>query len=715
MRISKLLLLAIALPVALQAQSAREMQFKELSIESTREFTEANSNAGSTSIARKMSLFEMPEEYQCPLFSDSPYADVLGAIDQMQNQLNTVFPSCENKISNEQISVKAGELRNKIFEIQKLQELGQSYKVNSKTESVIQIAQQLQEALSSVALSQTKVCYRSNQQFRNVIFSMNETFQTLAPIVIDFVKNNPVLAARMGPALKVLAGAQSISKGITMIEQIAKDSVMFDMSDKDNRTNTIKNVCQFMKLYRRVQYLRLSKLGQVQSVHADFQKKINIMNFSLQKIKNQAGVAAKDTAFKSSGMSYSVSTDPTYDLFEVLSKSLAGELIKVQKALSDVESAKEQYNQPLIPQCQAIVLARKDQVLQKTISEAVEFSKGYGDASDVERMSESMQAVDAEFKIKDKKSCVELGQDWLKMANQLLFDGQKLVSKYEISMSDLNGEKFMTDKKRISQKEKQIENEKSNYESLKTLINVAAFESAELEKRFKDMHRYLFKGPDFNEVKASCDPNDKNQKCSMGTIKAAYQWYRNDGPIFELLKNDEQYFDLEYNKVSDAIRQVLYFEQYKVQMDYGGRVPHVQAQFDQFIKKSFELSHLNLKHLVKNSPQYANICRQSNIALNSYMKATGYLASSESLCNMIYPALDAETNIANALLAYCQPVGVTPSKIQRQIIKLVGIGPAQNLPSDVYRNNFKYSMKSFVDKLIQKYDDLGCEQKSGIN
>jgi hypothetical protein len=719
MKFSKFLLLVIATPLALHAQSAREMQFKELSIESTREFTETNASA-STSIARKMSLFDMPEEYQCPLFSDSPYADVLGAIDQMQNQLNTVFPSCENKVNNDLISKKAGELRTKIFEAQKLQELGQSYKLNITTNSIIQLTQQLQDSLSAIAQSQTKVCYRSNQQFRNVIFSMNETFQSLAPVVLDFVKNNPALASSMGPTLKILAGADNISKGISLIEQIAKDSVMFDMSDKDNRMNTIKNVCQFMKLYRRVQYLRLSKLGQVQTIQNDFQKKMEIMNQKLASIKTQAGaMRAQDTEFKSTAMYSTVSSDPTYDLFEALSKSLPTDIIKIQKAISDIDSAKEQYNLPLIPQCQMILAARKNTSLRQSIFDVVSFSKQYGESADIDDLNQSMQSYDEEFiaaeKNKDKKSCVNLGQDWLKLANQILFEGQKLVSKYEISMSEVNGEKFVVEQKRISQKEKQIQNEKSNFESLKTLINVAAFESAELEKRFKDMHRYLFKGPDYNEVKASCDPNDKNAKCSMGTIKAAYQWYRNDGPIYELLKNDEQFFDLEYNKVNQAIREVLNYENLQTQKDFGGKIPTNQAQFNKYITKVYELSHMNTKFLVKNSPQMTQLCRQSNIALNSYLKATEFLASSESLCNMVYPALDAETNVSSALLGYCQPVGVEASKIQKQIKKLVGYGPALNNSTDVYRNNFKYSMKSFVDKLIQKYDDLGCEQKSGIN
>jgi hypothetical protein len=705
-------------PAFAMAQSQREMKFQELSIDSTREFTES---AGSnSSIARKMTLFEMPEEYQCPLFSDSPYSDVLGAIDQMQSQLNTVFPNCENKANNDQISAKASDLRNKIFEAQKLQETGQSYKLNLTTNSIIQLTQQLQQSLSTIAQSQTKVCYRSNQQFRSVIFSMNETFQTLAPVVLDFVKNNPALAQTMGPTLKILAGADNISKGISMIEQIAKDSVMFDMSDKDNRMNTIKNVCQFMKLYRRVQYLRLSKIGQVQTVHNDFQKKLTLMNQNLEKIKSQSAVAVQDTSFKgAAAMHFSVSTDPTFDLYESLSKSLPSEIIKVQKALSDIESAKEQYNLPLISQCQTIVSIRKNQDLQNTLSNISEFSLSYGDSLDIERLTDSMKVYDQEFiqiqKNNDKKSCVELGQDWLRMANQIIFEARKLVSKYEISMSEINGEKFITEQKRISQKEKEIKNEKANYESLKTLINIAAFESAELEKRFKDMHRYLFKGPDFNEVKASCDPNDKNANCSMGTIKAAYQWYRNEGPIFELLKNDEQFFDLEYNKVNAALRDIMNFEYLMTQKEFAGKIPSGEKGFVQFMTQASTLSHLQTKFLAKNSPTYVQMCRQSNIAINSYMKATGYLASSESLCNMVYPALDAETNISNALLSYCQPTGGSPSKIQRQIMKLVGQGPALNQSNDVYRNNFKYSMKSMVDKLIQKYEDLACEQKSGLN
>ncbi len=717
MKFSILMLLTISAPLITQAQSIREVKHKELSVESTREFS---GTKGHTSIARKMNLFEMPEEFQCPLFSDSPYMDVLSAVDKMQIQLNTVFPGCENKANNDQLSAQAGQIRKQIFEAQKLQSQGQSYKLNLTTNSIIQMTQQLQQSLFAISKSQTRVCYKDNQQFRNVIFSMNETFQSLAPIVLDFVKNNPALAATMGPTLKILAGFDNISKGLVMIEQVAKDSVMFDMTIPENRINTIKNTCQFMKLYRRVQYLRLSQLGQVQSVHADFQNKIGMMNSKLEKIKNDSVIKFKDAAFDSSGMNISVSTDPVFDLFEAVSKNINTETNRVQKALADIDSAKEQYNLPLIPQCQTVLSIRKNTLFNQTISDISKFSVHFGSSNVIESMIENLKSYDEEFRLvdknKDKKTCVQMGQDWLKTANQILFEGQKLVSKYEISMSELNGEKFVSEQKKISQKEKQIQNEKSNYESLKTLINVAAFESAELEKNFRNMHRYLFKGPDMNEIQASCDQNTKSKdNCSTAKIKAMYQWYRNDGPVYELLTNDKLYFDEELGKVVGAIQSVLSFEQRVTQKEYNGKIPSAQKEFDKYIARTYELAHVSTKYLVKNSAEHANICRQSNLALNSYLKATGYLANSESLCNMIYPALDAETNISKALLSYCQPVNGKMSGIQHLIIRLVGSQAAKNTSVDVYQNNFKYSIKTMVDQLIQKYDDLGCEQKSGIN
>ena len=701
------------------AQSVRQERFQELSIESTRDFSQETNK---TSIAQKMVLFDMPEEYRCPLFSNSPYSEILGAIDQMQGELNKVFPQCENKAMNDQMTRQSSQLRDKIVEVQKLVEGGQVYKLNSSTQAALMIAQQLQQSLASAAQAQTKVCYRSNQNFRNVIFSMNETFQALAPVVLDFVKENPLLAQSMGPTLKVLTGAEQVSKGISLIEQISKDSVMFDMTDKDNRVNTLKNVCQFMKLYRRVQYLRLSKIEQTRKMQAEFQKRIETMNQNLNLMKKQsdlsAGASSSTLAGPVAGHLFSVSSDPTYDLYLSIQGQIGIEYQKVQKALSDLEQAKEQLNNPQLVQCQTVQLIRKQKSLNTLMEQITDFDLQFGQVGDIQRISSSLAEYSKELddieKTKDKIKCVSLGQDWLNLASQVLLEAKKKIAIYEVEVAQLNGDQYMINQKRVAQKEAEIKNEKSNFESLKTLVNIAAFESAELEKRFKDMHRYFFKGPDFNEIKSSCEPNDKSDQCSMGTLKAAYQWYRNNGPVYELLKNDQQFFDLEYDKVQGALRQILYFEQMMVVKENGGKVPSLQTDFDKFVFKVNSLSHLNTKILPQGSSQNIQMCRQANIAINSYMKATEYLASSESLCNMIYPALDAETNISQALLAYCQPTGQSPSKIQSQIMRLVGYKKATDMNSAVYQNTTTNSMKAFVDKLIQKYQDMGCEQKTGF-
>ncbi len=479
-----------------------------------------------------------------------------------------------------------------------------------------------------------------------------------------------------------------------------------------------------MKLYRRVQYLRLSKLEQTRKMQSEFQKKIEVMNQNLSIMKSQADSSSVGASAKQSNMSsqgpqlFSINTDPTFDLYQTIQSNLNNESQRVQKALSDLEMAKEQLNNPLITQCQTVHLVRKQNSLRRLMADVVDFDRQFGVSSDIERLSISLneytRELDETEKSKDKSQCVSLGQDWLKLVSQMLIESRKKIASYEVELSQLNGDQFVFAKKRIALKEKEIQNEKSNYESLKTLVNIAAFESAELEKRFKDMHRYLFKGPDFNEIKASCEEKETSDKCSVGTIKAAYQWYRNNGPVYELLKNDEQFFDLEYNKVQDAIRQILYFEQGQVTRENGGKAPQTQAQFEKFILKTYELSHLNNQVLPIGSNGQIQMCRQANIAINSYMKATEYLASSESLCNMIYPALDAETNISQQLLAYCQPVGSSTSKIQSQIMKMVGFKKATDSKSFVYQSTTSNSMKAFVDKLIQKYQDMNCEQKTGF-
>ena len=226
--------------------------------------------AAPTSISRKMTLAVVSKEYECPLFSNSPYNDLLVSLDNMQKNLNNIYSSCGANSVNQQLSQKSVELRKSIIQTKALSESGQAYQMSESVEDVVSISQEIQNLLISASDAENKVCFKPNQEFRSVVFSINETFQGIAPLILDIASKNPALAASMEGSLKVLAGVEHLSKGLGLIEKIANESVMFDMSIAENRTNTIKNVCQYMKLYRRMDYLRKSRFGKTQEIFSEY-------------------------------------------------------------------------------------------------------------------------------------------------------------------------------------------------------------------------------------------------------------------------------------------------------------------------------------------------------------------------------------------------------------------------------------------------------------
>lgn len=680
-----------------------------------------------TSISQKMTLFEMPVEYECPLFSNSPYSEILTSLDKMQENLNTVFPQCENKATNEKLSFKATQFRQAVFETKKLSEQGQTYKLSLSVDKMVQAAQQIQESLTIVAQAQTQVCYRSNQQFRSVVFSINEAFQSISPVILDLATQNPALASQLGPALKVLAGADSLSKGLSLIEQIAKDSVMFDMTDQSNRVNTLKNTCQYMKLYKRLEYLRLSRLGQIQSVFGNYQQKINEINSGLNKIK-------AETQFQSTSEMAASSSDPTYIAFAQIKETIQTQLKQVYKYQAEIETALQTYKVPEIAQCRAIESLKANVELYQLFQATKIFKQGYPRLPDLDLALDQVKSYEETLKkaLKDKdlKACVNLGSDWLKLTLEALNQVQQLANMYEKELEELNADSSQSlAQKRISSKEKQLQNEQKNMQSLKALISYAAFESSEIEKRAKDMHRYFFRGPFYNEVKAHCNEADsKNCPSAVaGTVKAIYQWSRNDGPIYELFKNNDQHFMNAYNQMIQARAYLASFEYQKTLQEFGGQLPSGKENYQKFQAKARaninSLAHFNLKNLVQGSAQHQSLCLQARQVLDKYLIASTHLVSSQSLCNMIYPALK-EQNVAIALKNYCiaQPKGVfseeKPSRLQELIYRMVGLNDKKAALTytyaPVYALDFESSPKAMVDQLIQKYDNLKCEQKAGF-
>ncbi len=679
--------------------------------------TTATAQLSQTSLAVKMTAFEMPSEYNCPLFSNSPYTDMLSSLDKMQENLNTVFPKCEGKANTMKLNETSNELHKKVIEAQSLQKNGQTYRLAQTASSIVDLTRLLQQSLVTMSSVQTKACYRSPGQFRNVIFSINDTFQSLSPLIMDLATANPALTQTLGPALKIFAGADAISKGLALIEQIAKESVQFDMTDKDNRVNTVKNTCQFMKLYNRLMYLRLSRLGQVQSIHQKFQteisdmnKKLGVVNANTKSLKLRMSIPADSPFFVDRSQTVQFSTDKSLELFEKLKLIIPTEQNLIQKTLAEFDQAKTEYNFPEITQCQLIKTSLKSITLKEFVSTLENFSKYTSKVADLKYDLDGLKDYERELtKVinEDNRAlCTQLGQDWLRKMDRLFLVAREMTSVYEMELIELNGEEFLIKQKKIAKDVEKLKSVESDYKNLKTMLNYAAFESSEVEKRARGLHKYLFAGPD--KVVSECIGREKGQECSFvegvtGVAKAFYQEYRNQGPVYELLLNNEKYFDESISKMTKAMSLIKRFEDQFLPQSVKVKAASLERKvWDQYISArethAARMAHLNEKYLAKGSASYTNICSQGKLVVSEYLKATNHMMSTFGMCQMIKNVLN-EPEVSKRLKNYCLPISETKdSKLNQLRFQLAGSNTL----------TFNRSPKAFVDLLLVRMETLGC-------
>ncbi|MBC7419574.1 MAG: hypothetical protein H7328_02495 [Bdellovibrio sp.] len=686
--------------------------------------------APSTSLSTKMTEFSMPPGYECPLFSNSPYGDMLTALDKMQDNLNKVFQQCGNKIEDTKTIQTANELRNKIFDAQKMQSSGQTFKLNSTADAIVTLTTHLQKSLVSLAASKTSACYQSESQFRSVIFSINDTFQSMAPLVIDLVSKNPGLAQSLGPAVKIFAGADAISKSLTLIEQIAKDSIQFDMTDPELRLNTVKNICQFMKLYNRLDSLRLYRLGQIQSVSEKFVAEIKEKNAKVDELKRslsikpKSGIGAEGATYMFSrieGDDDLSSSEGKVRLFSELKSGLADQQNKVKLAIDIFESSKQKDQIPEISQCQVILSTLANSTLTQYKEKVEKFANAVGDRSDYRLQLDILKAYEddirAATKTSDRNLCAKLGYDLLNKLGVFLDSSAGILANFENRMISEKGEFYVFQAQELKTKEIEAKAIESNYANLKTMLNYASFESSEVEKRAKGIYKYLFAGPD--KVESDCKNRVEKEKCDLadgiaGIAKAYYQEYRNQGPVYELILNNELYFKSAYSEMLKAITKVQKYEDQFVAAPKS--TSHVSREvFNDYIerrqKNAFEMPHISLKYLVKGTSAHTVMCLDLNNAVEQYAVAATHMMSSVGLCEIIKNVLS-QPKVSEKLKSYCLPLNdQVASGINNMRFKMMGEfdGTTTAREGNITRS-FARAPRTFVESLQVKVIELGCRK-----
>ncbi len=698
-----------------------------------------------SSLQIKMTEFKMPPGYECPLFSNSPYTDMLLALDTMQDNLNRIFPECEAKADNEKAVQTSVQLRDKIMEAMRLQKAGQTYKLELTAKSIGDLATGLQKSIEVLSKVKTKSCYRSEAQFRHTIFAMNDTFQSLAPLVVDLVTKTPGLGLALGPAMKVLVGADAISKSLNMIEQIAKSSIQFDMTDKEQRMTTVKNICQFMKLYNRLEYLRMSRFDQIQTVHQKFQTEISKKNQKIAALKNLSNKPTSDlsarTGAQAAAMKFAkgatsdgpITVDKT-ELYDKLSEALPELQNNVQNLLSVFDTAKKEDNFSDITQCQAVTSTLKTPGLKEFKSNFEIFANAISDRSDYRLQLDVLAAyevdIEAALKSGDRDRCARLGSDWVRKTDNLFGSIRGTIANYENKLIEEKGQDYVLAKKQIADKEAEAKAVQSNYANLKTMLNHVAFESSEVEKRAKGIHKYLFAGPD--KVESDCK-NRVGTECKgyevlAGVLVAYFQEWRNQGPVFELILNNEKYFNDSFSKMNKAIVAIQKIEDENFNRLVKGEVnkafidnypvrrsvpKKTDPAFKQYIeereKNAFAMEHLNTKFLPKGSIQHTQACMNTRSLLSEYVIASTHMMSSVALCEMIKNVLG-QPEVSQKLKNYCLRLsGKAASGVDQLRYRLIGeydgTTPVRNGQMPL---NFNRSPKAFVDRLLTKYSALEC-------
>lgn len=657
----------LCLAVLNPAQSWAENDFSAVdrgnfSVEETRQFT-SYGNESSSSV--RMSLAQVPDEFECPLFSNSPYKDILAALDGLQTSIN-VFPKCGgNDKANDMMSLSSVELRQKILEAQSLQNQGETRKLGLSAEQILAGATKLQDIIGKVTSSSEGDCYKSDDS-KKLIFAVNDAFQSIAPLALDFAAKNPSLGPVLAQYLPAVAGAKAISKGISILETALKYVPTLDMSVSENRISVIKNTCSFMKLYNKIEYLTLDRASRLQKINQDFDSKINASREIKRNVLESLGAMTLATNPVDAEIIKIKDRVDKYQNFLGRSFDELGAQSEKNSRIGTCSVIKTVYANKIASTLLADMV-RLAEILQKV--DQIAFKKT--------KLEEYEQEMSKSESLKNTSTCAELGQEWLGAQKEALTEIKSILSDYDSQTQDTAQQSVA--KIKISREDKKTTDLQANKAKLNIFADLSVFEPGELEKRMRGMPKYLFNGPDGN-------------------------WFsklRKNGPVYDLLHDNETSFEAALSRFKTNMTALLNFE-YNMMMTEGyQQKPRPQTRdkiLVRFVKEGTQFLHLSTKYAAPGSYDHRELCDKSKLAIKAYVEATDHLLSSEYLCKMVEPVLK-EAEVSIWLRRYCQDSKglVVNSDVRAGYKELARPLFVKNGP------------KTQIETIMQRFDRLGCE------
>ncbi len=634
------------------------------SVEESRNFNFVSQDGLSTTV---MSTAQVSEQFDCPpLFSNSPYDDIINSIEGLQNSIN-IFPKCSaDDRAGDQMTKSSSDLRQKIIMAKSLQEKGEIRKLGISVDDILSSATKLQDVISKVSTSSAGDCYKSEDS-KKLIFALNDTFQSIAPLALEVAAKNPSLAAVVAPYLPLVAGAQAISKGLSVLELAMKYVPTLDMSVAENRVAVLKNTCAFMKVYNKVEFLTLDRASRLKKINQDFDLKIKISR------------EIKKSVIESLG-NLTLSSNPV-DAEVVRVKSNVEKYQQLLGKAAD-ELAYSNSNPSKIALCSVVKTLYALKLSQNVMGDMTKLAGVLQKSDQIAFKKTKLEEFEIEINkpntLKQTDLCADVGQEWIQAQKESIAEIKLLLNDYDSSMQVSAQESAA--KIKISREDKKTADLIANKAKLNIFADLSVFEPGELGKRMRGMPKYLFNGPDGS-------------------------WFtklKKNGPVYDLLHDNETSFQMALDVFNNQLNYFKGFEQTMTSKDEAKSISKSSLQVNDHYKllsqNMNELTHFSSLYLPRGSYEFNQFCARSKLAIKSYVEATDHLISSEYLCKMIDPVLK-EASVSMWLKRYCQNSKglVTNSDVKAGYKELARPLFVKNGP------------KFQIELIMQKYDQLNCD------
>lgn len=628
----------------------------------------------------EMSIAKMPQGYECPLFSNSPYGELVEAMEGLSSAIKTL-PDCDDRSNSKMRDEVQEQIKNivkGIADVKKTKDLATQSQTVETVNRIVDYTTELQKNLVAIVNQRNdpgNKCYKSSSPSaeKNIVFRVNSAFQSIAPLALDFAGKNPVLRNSLDAALPVLVGAKSVSNGIALLETALSEIRQYNIEDSKTRQAIIENTCSFMKLFNRVELLNDKRIDRIKTVTEDLKKRLEKAKVLKQNTMMEANLSrdvqvpliyigyVKENLASYSSVITSRQAIIMKEMRSEVNTAGPGQLSAAGVVLDKKNPPPARINvsnrQMYEASCGAVESLYTTEVATKLMQDIFAIGSVLKFDDKEPAISSSLALQLSQFKLvrdafrnkhltiksyilndivnaKDDKliNCVQKGKEWV-LSLVEAYDGfnnlVKQLEKSELEKSSVSKD-VVAKLKSQDQKFANLQDNKAKFDLFSQLTESLA--DSEFTIRFDELPKYLFNGPQ-----------------SMG-------YKSGNGPVYELLKNLEGHFNIAKKDFSGNILKLRLMAANKVKSVYGKFEASsilVSRDFNQKqIDNMVSLDVLRIGYIVKGTSEHRNICGYLKEAKKNYMDMTTHVMSLVSMCKMIEPILY-KKDVSSSLRNYC--------------------------------------------------------------